>query len=229
HEGARRPRRPPPARRAARRALGLAPLPGAHRARRPARRSRRALRRAARARDRRPGALRARAPAALPPRAPRHPLRRLPGGRGGLPRSPLAAAPSLALRRGVRARGGDGARRGAPLPAMSVLSTMSRLRLFTVFHANLDFSALPDADVPLVLERCYWPLLRLVSEDGLRIGIEMPARTLERVAREDPDWTKALRGLVEQGRVEVVGSGLAQVAGPLLPAEVNRAGLALGR
>ena len=106
---------------------------------------------------------------------------------------------------------------------------MSVLRLFTVFHANLDFSALPDADVPLVLERCYWPLLRLATEDGLPIGIEMPARTLERVAREDPDWTKALRGLVEQGRVEVVGSGLAQVAGPLLPADVNRAGLVLGR
>ena len=112
---------------------------------------------------------------------------------------------------------------------MSALPTMGRLRLFTVFHANLDFSALPEVDVPLVLERCYWPLLRLATEDGLRIGIEMPARTLERVAREDPDWTKALRGLVEQGRVEVVGSGLAQVAGPLLPAEVNRAGLALGR
>src|SRR5690606_8145221 len=109
------------------------------------------------------------------------------------------------------------------------MSAMSRLRLFTVFHANLDFSALPEADVPLVLERCYWPLLRLATEDGLCIGIEMPARTLERVAREDPDWTKALRGRVEQGRIEVGGSGLAQVASPLLPAGVTRASLALGR
>ena len=27
---------------------------------------------------------------------------------------------------------------------------MSRLRLFTVFHGNLDFSALPDRALPLV-------------------------------------------------------------------------------
>ena len=37
---------------------------------------------------------------------------------------------------------------------------MKPLRLFTAFHANLDFSALPEADRALVLRRCYWPLLR---------------------------------------------------------------------
>jgi hypothetical protein len=105
---------------------------------------------------------------------------------------------------------------------------MSRT-LFTVFHANLDFSALPDEDVPLVLERCYWPLLRLAAEDHLPIGIEMPARTLERVVREDPEWVKTLRLLCEQGRVEFVGSGFAQIAAPLAPADVNRANLAFGR
>ena len=31
---------------------------------------------------------------------------------------------------------------------------MSPLRLFTAFHGNLDFSALPDADRPLVIARC---------------------------------------------------------------------------
>ena len=34
-----------------------------------------------------------------------------------------------------------------------------RLALFTAFHANLDFSAMPSVDVSLVVERCYWPLL----------------------------------------------------------------------
>ncbi|RIK97186.1 MAG: hypothetical protein DCC71_21870, partial [Proteobacteria bacterium] len=103
------------------------------------------------------------------------------------------------------------------------------LVLYTVFHANLDFSALPDADVPLVLERCYWPLLRIADEDRLPIGLELPVRTLERIAREDPEWMKALGALAERGLVEVVGSGLAQVAGPLVPAGVNRANLTLGR
>jgi hypothetical protein len=106
---------------------------------------------------------------------------------------------------------------------------MSRLAVFTVFHANLDFSALPDADVPLVLERCYWPLLALAESDRLPLGIELSARTLARIAREDPEWGKALASLAAQGLVEVVGSGLAQIAAPLAPAEVNRANFALGR
>jgi hypothetical protein len=106
---------------------------------------------------------------------------------------------------------------------------MSRLAVFTVFHANLDFSALPDADVPMVLERCYWPLLALAESGGVPLGIEASARTLARIAREDPEWGKALASLASQGLVEVVGSGLAQIAAPLAPAAVNRANFWLGR
>jgi hypothetical protein len=106
---------------------------------------------------------------------------------------------------------------------------MNRFAVFTVFHANLDFSALPDADVPLVLERCYWPLLALAESDRLPLGIELSSRTLARIAREDPEWSKSLASLAAQGLVEVVGSGLAQIAAPLAPAEVNRANFALGQ
>ncbi len=106
---------------------------------------------------------------------------------------------------------------------------MNRLRVFTVFHANLDFSALPEADVPLVIERCYWPLLRLAAEERIPLGIELTSRTLARAGREDPEWVKTLRELSERGLVEVVGSGLAQVVAPLVPADVNRANLRLGR
>lgn len=102
------------------------------------------------------------------------------------------------------------------------------LLLYTVFHANLDFSALPDVDVPMVLERCYWPLLRFAEESALPIGIEMPARTLERLAFEDSDWLKTLCDLAGRGRVEVVGSGYAQIIGPLVPSDVNRSNLRLG-
>src|SRR5690606_19962011 len=146
------------------------------------------------------------------------------GRRARLSRSALAAAlpdPRRARPRPRRRRGAGGR---AERAAMS-----DALRLFTVFHGDLDFSALPEADVPCVLERCHWPLLRLAEADGLPLGIEMPARTLARIAREDPEWVEALRRLVEAGRVELVGSGLAQLAGPLVPADVNRANLALGR
>ncbi len=102
------------------------------------------------------------------------------------------------------------------------------LSLYTVFHANLDFSALPDRDVPRVLDRCYWPLLQLAERASLPIGIEMPARTLARLQREDPEWVKTLMALSERSLVEVVGSGEAQLIGPLVPVDVNRANLALG-
>ena len=78
---------------------------------------------------------------------------------------------------------------------------MKPLRLFTAFHANLDFSALPEADRALVLRRCYWPLLRLPEELGIPIGFEMSARTLEILENEDPDWLKRFLRLAETGFV----------------------------
>ena len=38
------------------------------------------------------------------------------------------------------------------------------LQLFTAFHANLDFSSVPEVDLPRVLDRCYWPLLQIAEE-----------------------------------------------------------------
>lgn len=106
---------------------------------------------------------------------------------------------------------------------------MSPLRLFTAFHGNLDFSALPDADRPLVIARCYWPILRLPEELGIPIGFELSARTLRTLVAEDPEWVKRFRGLAERGLVEPIASGWAQIVAPLAPVEVNRANLRLGR
>ena len=105
---------------------------------------------------------------------------------------------------------------------------MTPLRLYTAFHANLDFSALPDADRPLVLARCYWPLLALPEEFGIRIGFELSARTLRTLQAEDPEWVKRFRGLAERGLIEPIASGWAQIVAPLAPTEVNRANLRMG-
>lgn len=102
------------------------------------------------------------------------------------------------------------------------------LQLFTVFHLNLGYSSLDESQRADVLKACYWPLLRLAERRGAPIGIEATAYTLEQAARIDPAWLEALRRVVVSGPCEFVGSGWAQVIGPLVPASVNAANLRLG-
>jgi hypothetical protein len=92
------------------------------------------------------------------------------------------------------------------------------LSLFTVFHANLAFSSIPPGDAGLVLDRCLWPLLDATRLPGVRLGLEMPGDTLERIAEEDPLLLDALRAAQEAGTLEIVGSGLTQAILPLVPA-----------
>ncbi|HEV7731392.1 MAG TPA: hypothetical protein VGR62_04480 [Candidatus Binatia bacterium] len=103
------------------------------------------------------------------------------------------------------------------------------LDLFTVFHLNLDFSCIPPGDVPRVLDRCVWPLVELTARPGVRLGLELPADSLERIAADDPLLLDAIRASVARGALEIVGSGLAQVILPLVPAAVGARTLARGQ
>src|SRR5688500_8347843 len=100
--------------------------------------------------------------------------------------------------------------------------------LYTAFHLNMCYSSIEEAQRPDVVARCYWPLLRLIEETPLVAGIEAPAYTLEVIERIDPGWIAALRHLMGLGKVEFLGSGYAQLIGPLVPAAVNAANLAAG-
>jgi hypothetical protein len=103
------------------------------------------------------------------------------------------------------------------------------LWLYTVFHLNLAYSSIEEEQRAEVLARCYWPLLRLARKHRLALGIEAPAATLEAAAALDPGWIAELKDLVQSGACELVGSGLAQIIGPLVPAAVNAANLRLGQ
>ena len=102
------------------------------------------------------------------------------------------------------------------------------LQLFSIFHLNLAYSSIEEAQRPDVVRRCYWPLLRLAERTGAPIGIEATGFTLETAAAIDPQWLDALKVLVASGQCEFVGSGYAQIIGPLVPAAVNAANLRLG-
>ncbi len=102
------------------------------------------------------------------------------------------------------------------------------LQLFAFVHLNLAFSSIEEEQRPTVIERCYWPLLRLAKRFDLPLGIEASGYTLECIAKIDPECLAELRRLVTSGPCEFIGSGYAQLIGPLVPAEVNVANLRCG-
>lgn len=102
---------------------------------------------------------------------------------------------------------------------------MSTLNVFALFHLNLAFSSIEEEQRTAVIERCYWPLLRLPDLIGAPIAIEATGYTLETIEKLDRSWILELKRLVANGSVEFVGSGYAQIIGPLVPARVNEANL----
>ena len=80
----------------------------------------------------------------------------------------------------------------------------------------------------IVVERCYWPLLRLARKLSLPFGIEASGYSLEQIARIDPAWIEELCSLATNGQCEFIGCGYTQIIGPLVPADVNQANLRLG-
>lgn len=102
------------------------------------------------------------------------------------------------------------------------------LRAFAFVHLNLAFSSIEESQRATVIERCYWPLLRLARRLRLPIGIEASGYTLEAVEAIDPAWLAELRDLVTSRQCELIGCGYTQLIGPLAPAVVNEANLRLG-
>ena len=105
---------------------------------------------------------------------------------------------------------------------------MSTLEIYTVFHLNIAYSSIDEDRRREVIEKCYRPLLRLAGKHGLPFGIEATGLTLETISSLDQSWVDELGLLIGKGSCEFVGSGYAQIIGPLVPAEVNAANLRIG-
>lgn len=107
--------------------------------------------------------------------------------------------------------------------------TGGSLRLYLLFHLNLAYSSLDEPKRRVVIERCYWPLLRLAEEFNLPMGVEVSGYTLEMIEAIEPSWVAKLRELNARGTCELIGSGYGQIIGPLAPATVNARNMALGQ
>jgi hypothetical protein len=115
----------------------------------------------------------------------------------------------------------------APLRHRASRSETGALNLFAFFHLNLAFSSIEESQRETVIKRCYWPLLEFARSHG-PTGIEATGFTLEEIAARDPGWIEAARELIAAGRVELIGSGYAQIIGPLVPARLSLANLRIG-
>jgi hypothetical protein len=101
------------------------------------------------------------------------------------------------------------------------------LQVFALFHLNLAFSSIEEERRGEVIDRCYWPLLRMAERIG-PIGLEISGYSLEEIALRDPVWIASARELIAAGRIELIGSGYSQMIGPLVPARVTAENLRLG-
>ncbi|MFT5284550.1 MAG: hypothetical protein ACI8TQ_000707 [Planctomycetota bacterium] len=103
------------------------------------------------------------------------------------------------------------------------------LRASLLFHLNLSYSSIEVENRIHVVERCYWPILRLLdNRPWLRICIEASGHTLERIAELDASWMMRLTEGMQAGQVELIGSGDTQLIGPLVPSVVNHWNQKLG-
>lgn len=103
-----------------------------------------------------------------------------------------------------------------------------RLSLMLLFHLNFAFSSIEIEQRPIVMKQCYWPVLRLASEFNIPIAIEATGYTLEVAEQLDRKWMDQLRYLISQGKCELIGSGYAQIIGPIVPSAINEANLYWG-
>ena len=115
----------------------------------------------------------------------------------------------------------------APFRQRDLAAIHGTLHLFAFFHLNIMFSSIEEEQRGAVIEPCYWPLLDLAASHG-PIGIEATGYTLEEIDRLDPEWIGRARALIANGKIELIGSGYAQLIGPLVPARVTEENLRIG-
>lgn len=98
---------------------------------------------------------------------------------------------------------------------------MSQLNIYTIFHLNLMYSSIAEESRAQVVANCYWPILRMAEELNIPIGIELSGLTLKIINEIDPAWVQKFKQLLSEKKVELLGSGYAQIIGPLVPVKVN--------
>ena len=103
------------------------------------------------------------------------------------------------------------------------------MKLFLIFHINLCFSSIEENEREKIIKNCYWPLLKLIEELNLPIGIEASGYSLEEIKKIDPLFIDKLNYLIKRNLCEFIDSGYCQIIGPLVPSKLNEKNLEIGK
>ncbi|MCL5267418.1 MAG: hypothetical protein M1469_04860 [Bacteroidetes bacterium] len=104
-----------------------------------------------------------------------------------------------------------------------------KLSLFSIYHLNLAYSSIPVSRRMEVIKKCFWPLLEMAEIERIPLAITAPAYTIEVANKLEPSWVSGLRDLIGRRLIEFIGAGYSQLIGPLVPSELNRWNLDIGR
>ena len=100
---------------------------------------------------------------------------------------------------------------------------------FIFFHCNLAFSSIEKEQRATVIDQCYTPMLDLAEHYGIPIGVEATGWTLQTIKELRPQWIKRFKSLLSSGKCDFIGSGYAQIIGPLVAASVNASNQRIGQ
>ena len=92
---------------------------------------------------------------------------------------------------------------------------------YIIFHLNLAFSSIEENKRKDVINNCYWPMLKLIENTNICIGVELTGWTLKQILIIDKKWVHKFKYLLSENKCELIGSGWSQLIGPLVPYEVN--------
>ena len=72
------------------------------------------------------------------------------------------------------------------------------------FHLNLAFSSVNKGSWGTIIDRCYWPILDIISELEVPLGIELSGWTLKGIQETCPEWVDKFRQLLSEGKCELI-------------------------
>lgn len=75
---------------------------------------------------------------------------------------------------------------------------------YFIFHLNLAFSSIEKSSWQTVIDKCYWPILDIISDLDVPIGIELTGWTLNNINNICPEWVDKFKLLLEEEKCELI-------------------------